>query len=425
MLLQAIIVIYISHVLLPLEVAILLLSAASIYAVNNEKKQFPSNTPFTEHSKGDIAFDPTILIAHETLPYLRSGLNEKTALKISEIIQKISDVPAVAITDTERVLSFLGVGCDKHHPGDLILTDATKQVLQTGNPKVVQSTLQLNCAKRDTCDCPLAAAIIVPLKNRDEVVGTLKLYQTKDGQLPPYAIRLAAGIAQLLSLQIELAELDHKTKLLFKAQLDALNAQINPHFFFNTLNTIIMYSRTNPGRARRLLIRLADFFRHTFKRKGQFQTLREELEYIHTYLVLEKARFGNKLKIIEDIDYDLLDMQIPVLSIQPLVENAIKHGITTKVGEGAVKISVHRQSDEVALSVSDDGSGIPEDKLDMVLLPGYGSGNGVGLSNVHERLISIYGEDSKLKINSKEGHGTIVYFRIPYVQAEGGTAYEA
>jgi len=186
-------------------------------------------------------------------------------------------VPAVAITNKEQVLSYLGVGCEMHQPGDKILTEATKEVIRTGRHKVVQTAKQLNCPV-ENCDCPLAAAVIVPFKNKNEVVGTLKLYQTEDGQLPPHVIRLAIGIGQLLSLQIELSELDRQTQLLTMAKLDALHAQINPHFFFNTLNTIIMYSRTNPDRARRLLIRLAEFFRQTLKRHGHFITLREELE---------------------------------------------------------------------------------------------------------------------------------------------------
>ena len=420
---QAGIIIYLVPAIIPVEIFTTALFIGTLYYYNKKTALLPEET---KPQKPNIDFDPTIQIAHETLPYLRSGLNEDTALKIAEIIKKISDVPAVAITDKDTVLAFLGVGCDKHHAGDVILTDATKQVLQSGLPMVVQSTLQLSCSRRNTCDCPLKSAVIMPLKKQDEVVGTLKLYQTKDDTLPPYVIQLAAGIAQLLGLQLELAELDHKSKLLIKAKLDALNAQINPHFFFNTLNTIIMYSRANPERARRLLIRLADFFRFTFKQhKGDSQSLREELEYIHTYLVLERARFGNKLKIIEDIDYDLLDMNIPLLSLQPLVENAIKHGITTKVGEGSVKISVHRRKDEVELSISDDGFGIPADKLEMVLIPGYGSGNGVGLSNVHERLKSIYGEDSGLLIKSSPGHGTKVYFKIPFEDMEGDTKHEA
>lgn len=360
----------------------------------------------------DTAATTTLQIAHETLPYLRRGLNQATAEKVCEVILKIGDVAAAAITDKETVLAFLGVGCEKHQPGDRILTEATKQVLATGQYKIVRTTTELRCSVKD-CDCPLDSGIIVPLYYRDEVVGTLKLYQTKSKQLPPHVVRMALGIGQLLSMQIELAELDRQAQLTTLARLEALRAQINPHFFFNTLNTIIMYSRTNPQRARRLLIRLAEFFRHTLKHHGHFVTLGEELEYVHTYLVLEKARFGKKLKIIQNIDDTLLQYRVPVLSLQPLVENAVKHGLTPKIEPGAVKISGHIEGDDLVLVVADDGVGIPEDKLPHILAPGYGSANGVGLSNVNERLKSLYGEQYALQIDSTVGKGTTVYLRVP------------
>lgn len=372
--------------------------------------------------------DQTLQIANETLPYLRRGLTEESAREIVEIIQKIAEVPAVAITDRERVLAYLGAGCERHQPGDLILTEATRQVIATGQIKVIHTSEQLNCIVKD-CDCPLDSAVIVPLHNRDQVVGSLKLYQTHNGQLPAGVIRLAAGIAQLLSLQLELAELDRQTQLLTLAKLDALHAQINPHFFFNILNTIIMYSRTNPSRARRLLIKLAEFFRQTMKRHGHFVTLSEELECVHTYLVLEKARFDTKLTIIEEVDQGLLDYQIPVLCLQPLVENAIKHGLTPKVGNGAVKLSAHMEGKELKLKVVDDGVGITAEKLPLVLQHGYGSGNGVGLSNVHERLQSLYGSNYGLEIKSTESVGTTVTVRIPILEAsqveKGGIPNEA
>lgn len=363
---------------------------------------------------GDEHFDSTLQIANETLPFLRQGLNEETAQKAAEIILKISDVAAVAITDRERVLAYVGAGCERHQPGRLILTEATKQVIQNGELKIVDNKEKLKCPVKD-CDCPLEAAVIAPLKCRGQIEGCVKLYQTREGQMPPHVVKLAVGIAQLLGVQMELAELDRQTQLVTKAELQALHAQINPHFLFNTLNTIIMFSRTNPETARRLLIRLAAFFRQTLKRHGHFNTLKEELEYINTYLVLEKARFREKLRILRDIDPEVMEYQIPVLTLQPLVENAVKHGVTPKVGPGAVHIIIRKEHGELSIMVKDDGVGIPEDRIHQVLLPGVGSNNGVGLSNVHERLKSLFGEQYGVRIVSEPGVGTTVHVRVPLI----------
>ncbi|PKM80182.1 MAG: sensor histidine kinase [Firmicutes bacterium HGW-Firmicutes-14] len=364
--------------------------------------------------EGNEHVDSTLLIANETLPFLRQGLNEETAQKAAEIILKISDVAAVAITDRERVLAYVGAGCERHQPGRLILTEATKQVIQTGELKIVDNKEKLKCPVKD-CECPLEAAVIAPLKCRGQIEGCVKLYQTKEGQMPPHVVKLAVGIAQLLGVQMELAELDRQTQLVTKAELQALHAQINPHFLFNTLNTIIMFSRTNPETARRLLIRLAAFFRQTLKKHGHFNSLREELEYINTYLVLEKARFREKLRILRDIDQELMDYQIPVLTLQPLVENAVKHGITPKVGPGAVQIVIKKEHGELRIMVKDDGVGIPRDRIGHVLMLGVGSGTGVGLSNVNERLKSLFGEDYGLKIISDVDQGTSIEVRVPLI----------
>ncbi len=371
--------------------------------------------------------DSTLKIANETLPFLRQGLNEETAQRAAEIILKISDVAAVAITNRERVLAYVGGGCERNQPGRLILTEATRQVLQNGELKIVDNKAKLKCAVKD-CNCPLEAAVIAPLRCRGQIEGCVKIYQTREGKMPPHVVKLAVGIAQLLGVQMELAELDRQSQLVTKAELQALHAQINPHFLFNTLNTIIMFSRTNPETARRLLIRLATFFRQTLKRHGHFNTLKEELEYINTYLVLEKARFREKLRILRDIDKSLMNYQIPVLTLQPLVENAVKHGVTPKVGAGAVQIIVKKVHGELEIMVKDDGVGIPPDQIDKVLLPGVGSGNGVGLSNVHERLKSLFGEEYGLKISSEVGKGTTMHVRLPLMldmEEEGRKVNEA
>lgn len=361
----------------------------------------------------DHPLEPTLRIANETLPYLRRGLNEDTAGKTVEIIKAIADVAAVAITDREKVLAYIGVGSDHHKPGGPIMTDATKTVINTGDLMVIKNRYGLICPVEN---CPLESAVIAPLKCKGEVAGTVKLYQVKQGDVRPADVKLAEGVAQMLGLQMELAELDRQAQLVTKAELDALQAQINPHFLFNTLNTIIMFSRTNPETARRLLIRLASFFRYALKRHGHFNSIKEEIEYLNTYLILEKARFRDKLKIIRDIDESLFDYQVPVLTIQPLVENAIKHGVLPKQGQGTVWIRAFlEEEEEIIFEIKDNGVGIPPEKMPKILKLGYGSGNGVGLSNVHERLKGLFGEEYGLRIESTSGEGTSIFIRIPLI----------
>ncbi len=361
------------------------------------------------------SFDRSLQIANETLPFMRQGLNSETAQQAAEIIQKISDVPAVAVTDRQFVLAFLGAGCERHPPGGLIITNATKDVIASGQLKIVTKKEDFNCPYQHQCDCPLEAAVIVPLKCKNEVVGTVKLYQTIAGEMPSNLVKLAVGIAQLLGVQMELAELDRQNQLVTRAELDALQAQINPHFLFNTLNTISMFIRTNPETARRLLKRLAAFFRHSLKRRGHLVTFEEELAYLHHYLVLEKARFREKLRVKRDIEPSVLKLKIPVLTLQPLVENSIRHGITPKVGTGTVKITAKLKEGEIHIAVHDDGVGIDPQIMSEIFKPGFGSGSGVGLSNVHERLKILFGEEYGLKITSVPEKGTSVFVRIPII----------
>jgi len=225
------------------------------------------------------------LIANETLTYLRQGLNEESALIIAKIIKDISDVAAVAITDTDKVLAFIGEGCEQHPVGKPIVTNATRITIQTGESKIVNSKKEFNCQEKN-CNCPLESAVIVPLINKNKVIGTLKLYQTKKGNIPDYIIRLANGLVQILSMQIELVELEHQAQLTTEAQLDALQAQINPHFLFNALNTVNMYILKDPEYARFLLVRLSTLLRYLLGNSGRFISIREEIKYIDNLILL-------------------------------------------------------------------------------------------------------------------------------------------
>ncbi len=368
------------------------------------------NTFLEEERLGATKAQKALLIANRTLPILRQGLNKETALQTVKIIFEMADVAAVAITDEKSVLAHVGVGEDHHQAGGPIQTRATKVALQQGLTQIAQAAEEIGC---DRPGCQLNTAVIVPLKVKDKVAGVLKLYQIRGRKISSLDVELAGGIAALISTQIELADLNRQAELLTRAELRLLQSQINPHFLFNALNTVKSICRQRPEQARFLLGQLGEFFRKNLQTNREFVTLKEELEHIRAYLDIEQARFGDKLKVEFDVDEEALNCCLPQLLLQPLVENAIKHGIYPKVKGGTVKISIRAQERELAITVKDDGVGMCpgwEERLQAGTLAT--SGLGIGLKNVNERLKTIYGKDRGLGITSKPGEGTKISVTI-------------
>lgn len=383
--------------------------AAIIWLLNQVTQPQPSPSELEALSN---SFDTTLRISAETLPYLRQGLTKESAQKITDIMKRITDVDAVAITDTEEILGFSGIGCRRHRQGGPILTAGTRQVLRTGQAMIVTDGSILSCDEPG-CPHPLKTAVIAPLKHRDKVVGTFKLYYTSNKPLPPHVARLAVGISQLLDIQMELAEAEWQRQLATKARLEALQAQIRPHFLFNVLNTIIHFSRTDVTKAQDLLVQLASFFRQSLRYRGSFITMQEEIEYINTYLSLEKARYGDKLQVVLRLDPKALSVPVPILTLQPLVENCVVHGISPKEGCGTVGVLVRRVGDEIRVVVVDNGIGMDAETMRKVFDEGWGTGMGLGLTNVNDRLVSLYGESYRLRVKSRPGRGTAIRMRIP------------
>lgn len=350
----------------------------------------------------------TIAAVGRAMP-LRSGLTVEAARRAIRLLHPLLGGDSVAITDLERVLAFVGPGSDHHTVGDAPQTESSARVLARGKTTVVRSKAKLGCANQR---CPLSSAVIVPLAIGKRVVGTLKVYRIDE--IPP-ARELVEGLAGILSLHLELAELDRERKLAVDAKLDALRAQINPHFLFNTLNTIASKARTEPEEARRLLLRLSDFFRYAVRQDRHLVEFGQEYFFVRTYLALEKARYGDRLRIRYDVDPQVLTAQVPVLTIQPLVENAVKHGLADKVDGGTVRLKarVDPLTRTTSIRVTDDGVGIGRDMLER-LTSGDGAANaGVGLSNISQRLEALYGERYRLDIQSRAGGGTVVELQIP------------
>lgn len=344
-------------------------------------------------------------IANEALAYMRQGLTEESAQEVCRIVLGDTKAAAVAITDTERVLGFAGIGEDHHAVGGPIITRATRESIETGEHRVLATKNEIGCPRKD---CLLTAAIVVPLVMRGRSAGTLKFYYTTPRLLNETQVAMAEGLAMMLSTQLELSELERQTELATRMELKALQAQINPHFLFNTINTIASLIRTDPTRARELLREFAAFYRRTLESGDELITLGQEIEQTRRYLTFELARFGDRIVVEEDLEPEVLEVLVPAFIVQPLVENAISHGMRA---EGPLTIHLFSSTGEdgsIRITVADDGAGISAQRLPHVLEAASAKGLGIALKNVDDRLRGNYGPGSGVVVESTEGQGTSV-----------------
>jgi two-component system LytT family sensor kinase len=220
-------------------------------------------------------------------------------------------------------------------------------------------------------------------------------------------------------------KLEDQERLLLESRLDALQSQINPHFLFNTLNTIQSLVRFDPDRARDLIVKLSKILRRLLGKHDEFVLLREEIEFVEDYLDIEVMRFGrDKLRVYKHLNPDTLDVVIPAMLLQPLVENSIKHGLAPKVDGGSITIRSRLQEGAVVIQVEDDGVGMSAPPA--VAAQTGGSGRGIGMVNVAERLHVLFGEEGKITVRSRDGQGTLVMLELPILhhqQSDAATIY--
>ena len=341
-------------------------------------------------------------IAERSLGILSQGFNPETAHQLAEIIYDETGVGAVGISDRETTLAFVGEGSDHHRPGLAIASSKTREAIRDN--KVIYSDgvhEKFTCALRD--DCPLGSALIVPLRADNEVVGTIKLYEPKHKLFLNLNKTLGEGITRLLSEQLLRDRYENQKNLLVKSELKLIQAQVNPHFLFNALNTIVAVVRRDPDQARSLLLHLSNYFRKNLKRSSDLATLEEELDHVNSYLVIQKARFGEKLLIEQDIDPRLLKTKVPTFTLQPIVENAIKHGISNMLDAGKVKIAAHLDGGKVYIEVIDDAGAYCE-KLRT---------DGLGMNIVDKRIKNLYGSQYGTAISCVPDEMTRVSLILP------------
>ena len=355
-------------------------------------------------------------IADLTIAPLRSGLTKKSALEVCDILYKELNVNGVALTNQTHILAQLGMTPGSISEGMEIKTQVTKHVIATGKIKTIkhkksQQTLDL---KEASC------AIIAPLKIQNQTIGTLKLYyEDPHDELAHFG--LLKGLSKLLSEQLEVGESERTLQLAKESEINALQAQINPHFLFNALNTINALIRTQPQEARTLISNLSDFIRGNLNTRLRFITLEEEISHLKSYLSIIEARFSDRITITYHIDPKTKETLIPPLTLQPLVENAINHGFKDKDEQCHLDISIQRQADDVEFIITDNGHGIPEARLKLLTHQEVPSANGTGIAvyNVSRRLMMVYGDSARIHIQSKVMQGTCIQFKI----RTGGDSY--
>ncbi len=221
---------------------------------------------------------------------------------------------------------------------------------------------------------------------------------------------VAIALKVLNNVRIEM-KLEQQARLLLQARMEALQSQINPHFLFNTLNSISSLVRRDPDSAREMIVKLGNILRRLLRKGDSFVPLREEVEFLDDYLDIEVARFGkDKLKVFKELEPASLDHLVPSMILQPLVENAVKHGFASKVDAGSIHIRSRSAGQRVVIEVEDDGVGMSAASTS--------TGTGIGILNVTERLQVVYGDAAEITLESQPGRGTLVRLVLPVLQAE-------
>ena len=341
-------------------------------------------------------------IAERTLSILGKGFNRETALDMANIIHEETGVAAVAITDAEQVLAFVGEGSDHHRPDTPISSPMTWQAISENKVIFADGIRdQYTCSLSEKCQ--LNSVLIVPLTIDNDVIGAIKLYESRTKRFLNMNKSLGEGIARLLSNQLLLSRYEEQKNLLVMAELKLVQAQVNPHFLFNSLNTIISIIRKDSDRAKELLIHLSNFFRKNLKRTSEFSTLEEELARVNSYLEIEKARFEDRLIVEIDTEPGLMNLRVPTFTLQPLVENAIKHGISNMLGQGIAKIRAYRQDGFAIIEIEDNAGTFSEKEVD----------HGLGIKIVDKRIRFLMGSGSGTSVTCVPNEMTRVTIRMP------------
>ncbi len=354
-----------------------------------------------------VGMQSALHAATSTLPYLRRGLTPRSAGQAAPHLRALTGAAAIALADTQAVLAIDGEGREQVRPGDLLsrLLARTRDDRLNIVPRLISSDPS----------CPLKSAVLAPMIVQGKRAGTLIAFYRSPGRPSHAELRVVQEAASLVSAQVELSVLAEHEERLAQAELRALRAQISPHFIYNALAAVAGDIHARPEEARELLIDFAEFTRYLFRDGRSYVTLGEELDHVQRYLRLEQARFRGSLHVTIDVPDETRSAVVPAMSVQPLVENAVRHGVELRAGSGRVQITAREIGGDVELRVRDDGSGIEPERVPAVLA---GAGGGIGLSNVDSRLRATFGDRYALRIESRVGEGTTAVMTVPNLRGE-------
>ncbi|BEU04426.1 sensor histidine kinase [Agarivorans sp. OAG1] len=355
---------------------------------------------FSSHSSAKA-----LNLAQRMVGVFHQGFKQQDAVRIANIIHEETGVSAVAITDTQQVLAFKGLGSDHHHAGRPIASKQTHQAINENRVVFADGVEEpYQCSSSDKC--PLGSSLVVPIRgSENDVIGTVKLYESKRRLFLHINRALGEGIAKVIAEQLRDSHVQQQQQLLTEAELKLARAQINPHFLFNALNTISAVVKRDASSARQLIADLALFLRINLKRNQQTSLVSAELEHVNAYLHIEQVRFADRLVIKQDIDEAFMQLELPTFTLQPLVENAIKHGTAHLLETGKITI-YSRLNNGVKQLVVEDNAGLYQK-------PEQATSEGLGMHIVDTRLRNAFGASFALQVECQLNQYTRVIISLP------------
>jgi two-component system sensor histidine kinase LytS len=366
-----------------------------------------------QENEAAIATRQALTIAEEALPYLKKGFTSGGAKGIANLLYERLELAAVSVTNSEVILAHQGVAEGHHQPGDLIAAPVSLEAIHTKKMKVTYTKTGIACNHEK---CALGAAIVIPVTVENNVAGLITFYFRKGHHISPVELTMAQGLGQFISNQVQVLSAENVKAHIRDAELRNLQAQINPHFLFNTLQLIATLFRESPLKARHITLQLANYMRFNLRLVSKsLIELEKECAHVQAYASIIQARFAGRLEISFEIPEDVSGTYIPPSTIQPLVENSIQHGLKNITNHGKAEINIKKLDGEIAITVRDNGAGFPEHILanaGQTPLQGIKNG-GTGMYNVNQRLVRLLGYSAQLAIRNLPEGGSEVFFTIP------------